>query len=692
MRSVLALGGAWLLTGTVFAQDTARARTLEPVVVTADRTPRSLQSSAAAVYRLSTAQLSQLPHATLAELLRQAPGISSVDLDGLGFDPALIVRGFYGGGEAEYVIVQVDGQPVGQLQSGVVAWDVLPPAASIEAIEVVRGGASSLYGDAAIAGVVNVITHGPANPPERALRWETAAGTYGQLRLGLGLSSASWPLTGALGIDRTSGFRHHAERTAGRALATVPLLQGARRQLVLSLRSHWRSFDEPGPLLASLAELDRRSSDPLFRFDHSNDKDVEAVLSGRRELTPRSVVTGALTGELRSGDAIRTLALAPGFGDTKERIARNERVGFAAQLTTHGAPLPRTDELSLGVEASRGALHSRYYQYVLGTRAQYASALGERGALDTKGESIRHTGALYAQFTGRPSGAVALTLGARLDVLRDSFTPREPAELSGARATHAAFSPKAGLNVQYRKGGNLYLTAGRSFKAPTLDQLYDQRNIPVPFPPYQIQTSNPDLKPQHGTNLEAGLYHSGRLSRASTLQARVTLSVYQMKLRDELDFDVQSFRYVNVGRSRHRGIEGGMELTWRWASLSASHALQSVIAESGDQAGKRLKAIPRQVLFVGAGVHPSRFEARLDLVHQGGSFLDDANTARQPGLTRLDGTVAWRWRGLCASVELRNFLDAHFNSGGFLDPSGSGEAYFYPAAGRVIAVDIRGGW
>ena len=48
--------------------------------------------------------------------------------------------------------------------------------------------------------------------------------------------------------------------------------------------------------------------------------------------------------------------------------------------------------------------------------------------------------------------------------------------------------------------GNVYATVSRSFKAPTLDQLYDLRNVPVPFPPFKIHTSNPDLRPQHGVN------------------------------------------------------------------------------------------------------------------------------------------------------------------------------------------------
>src|SRR5688572_33006375 len=91
----------------------------------------------------------------------------------------------------------------------------------------------------------------------------------------------------------------------------------------------------------------------------------------------------------------------------------------------------------------------------------------------------------------------------------------------------------------------------------------DQRSIPVPFPPYSVTTSNARLAPQYGTSIEGGLYHRASLGGVGGAAARLTatLSVYQMDMKDELDFDVQSLRYVNIGRSRHRGIEAGVTLS-----------------------------------------------------------------------------------------------------------------------------------
>jgi outer membrane receptor protein involved in Fe transport len=673
--------------------DTLRPRLLDPVVVTAARTGSPLGSSAAAVTRIGAARLARMPQATLADLLRSVPGFAIVDFDGLGFDPQLMVRGFYGGGEAEYVIVQVNGKPVNQVMQGRVAWDALPPPAAIEAVEVVRGGASSLYGDAAIGGVINIITRAADSAGTvLGIRWQAAGGGFGTLR-------AAADLDGKLSaaVDRADGFRRHAERLAGRVRATIPLRTSSSGRLALSLRADGRRFEEPGPLLESLVAADQRGSDPLFRFDETTDRSLEAGLDADWRAGARTAVEADLGFELRSQDAIRTLALAAGFGDTKAREAETGRALARAQLTRERLGLPGNGRMVAGLEASRATLDSRYYLMTGGTRADYASADGERGTLDTEAHSSRAAAAGYFEYAVQASGVLRLTLGGRLDVLHDSFEPRAPAE-SRHSSTHSALSPRVGASLRYaggpRSAGHAYLTLGRSFKAPTLDQKFDLRNIPIPFPPFQLHTSNPDLVPQRGGNIEVGLYHTALVS--NDVQVSGSFALFQMEMRDELDFDVEAFRYVNIGKSRHRGAEAGLELESGRASALLSYSLQAATSRSGANAGRRLKAIPRHTLSTGLSLRPLRSPGSLELsamvYHLRGMYLDDANTRSLPDYTRVDLRVAFRALGLGFHLDLRNLAGARYSSTGFLDPGGSGEAYLYPAAGRVFEASIRNAW
>src|SRR5687768_99884 len=174
MRRAVAISGLVLaVAAETHAQRPLPADTfsLDPVVVTAERARTPLASSVVAISRIGADALERFPRVTVADALRQIPGFALVNFDGLDGDPQIMVRGFYGAGEAEYMVVLVDGKPVNQLQSGVVSWDALPLQA-VRSIEVVRGGSSALYGDAAIGGVINIITAGAPD----ALRFEFVGG------------------------------------------------------------------------------------------------------------------------------------------------------------------------------------------------------------------------------------------------------------------------------------------------------------------------------------------------------------------------------------------------------------------------------------------------------------------------------------------------------------------------------------
>ena len=119
--------------------DTLITRTLDPVVVTAERTASTLSSSTAGVSVLSARELSALPNRNAGSLLGFLPGITFLDFDGLGYAPQSVTRGFYGGGEAEYVIVMLNGKPINNMENGLVNWEAITSSPTTT-IEVLRGG------------------------------------------------------------------------------------------------------------------------------------------------------------------------------------------------------------------------------------------------------------------------------------------------------------------------------------------------------------------------------------------------------------------------------------------------------------------------------------------------------------------------------------------------------------------------
>ena len=141
----------------IFSQSKISEFNLDQILVVGDRSNVTIKESTIPSGVLSKTELSSLPIRNLADALEYLPGITFGNLDASGKVPIPIIRGYYGGGEAEYVLLLIDGIPVNDFNNGIADWNIVP-VNHIEKIELIRGGGSSSYGDLAIGGVINVVT------------------------------------------------------------------------------------------------------------------------------------------------------------------------------------------------------------------------------------------------------------------------------------------------------------------------------------------------------------------------------------------------------------------------------------------------------------------------------------------------------------------------------------------------------
>ncbi len=698
---VLAMLGVALANGPTHAQqpDTLDAVPLRPVVVTVERSPWPITVSAASVSQLDQADIAVYPQVTLADVLRQLPGIALVDFSGDGNMPQPIVRGFYGGGEAEYVVVLLDGRPLNDVQAGLVRWDAIPMVA-IDRIEMVRGGASALYGDAAVGAVLNVITRDPL--AASAPIWSVAGGSNTTIDASLYAAEEVFgrPASVFAGLDRTEGFRAHSERSLARAGATYSLTATERAGAEVSALVQWRDYEEPGPLLDSDLGTDRSASDVFYRFDRTKENSQRVGIDARTLIGGAGRLDVSLGADRRNARGARTVALAPFFADTKFRDLTTLRAVGSAVVSVEDSGLPGRDRIVFGLDGAYGDIESEYFAVLSGSRQDYLASDGVVGDLDAAGSGTRSNGSAFAEYTLLPTDAVRVSLGLRADWLRDSFEPTAPSGGESVSASHTAISPKAGINVRWLNTGNqtghVYVNAGRSFKAPTLDQLFDQRTLPVPFDPFQLTTSNPLLEPQYGTQYEVGLYHSIAIV-PSTVGLDLAVSGYRMDMKDEIDFDLATLKYVNIARSRHEGVEASASLSGpRGLSAFVTAAFQEVTARNGENAGKQLKSVPRQVYGAGIAGRPVEpLQLGVSVNHTRGMYLDDANELEHPAYTRVDSRVeVFLPERIGASVflDVRNLFDAEYSTTGYPDTSGSAAIapiYYFPAAGRTLKLGLR---
>lgn len=151
--------------------------TVEPVVVTATRTERSLADMPVSVSVVTRQDIKDAPAIGTDDILRTVPGINMPFLNSLTQHPTGNLPGMRGLGDLR-TLVLVDGVPLNDPFFGTAQWNMVPKE-TIERVEVVRGGASSLWGSFAMGGVINIITR---NAEDRKVSQSLMGGSNGTFR------------------------------------------------------------------------------------------------------------------------------------------------------------------------------------------------------------------------------------------------------------------------------------------------------------------------------------------------------------------------------------------------------------------------------------------------------------------------------------------------------------------------------
>ena len=131
---------------------------LEEVVVTGTRTEKTLLFSPYSASVISAEEMKWFATASVAELMRDVPGLNVSDAGQAGMKRVRIR-----GEESYRVAILVDGQEITDHRGEGVPLTIDP--AVIERVEVIKGAGSVLYGPKALGGVINFITRKGGDKP-----------------------------------------------------------------------------------------------------------------------------------------------------------------------------------------------------------------------------------------------------------------------------------------------------------------------------------------------------------------------------------------------------------------------------------------------------------------------------------------------------------------------------------------------
>jgi iron complex outermembrane receptor protein len=652
---------------------------LEEVTVTATRIPTDLADLPFAAGRVSGEQVQRARQQLgLDEALAVQPGLFFQNRYNFAQDLRIAIRGF--GARANFGIrgIRIFADDIPQtLPDGQGSIDAID-LGSVQAIEVIRGPFSAVYGSAS-GGVIHIRSED--GPPSPFLSGRFDSGSYGfgewQVKAGGQAGRLNWLVNAS--STELDGYRDHSTYRNDLFNSKFRYDFDDTASLTVLLNAvDSPDADDPGGLTAREAADDPRQAAPRnlqFNAGESLDQQTLGIafrkaFSGGHELLLRNYYVqrdffNRLPFDINSNGQ-------GGSVDLDRKFA-----GFGAQYGWVTDWAGRSGRLVVGFDYDAQRDH----------RTRFANNEGVTGDLTTDQDEDVTTRALFVQDAIDLSENLALTVGGRFDEVEYRVVDHTGAAGSGQR-TFRKFSPMLGLNWALRESLRLYGNVSTSFDPPATTELAN---------PYGPTGFNPDIDSQTATNYELGLKGlvSGRL--------RYDLALFHIEVRDEivpfeLEGSGQSF-YRNAGQSVHDGLEAmlAMELlpglTGSFAYTWSDFTFKEFSSPDGALLdGNRIPGIPEHLVNVALDwAHPSGFYAGWDLLYAGTFYADDANSVAAGDYLVSNLRGGFRWQAESWTVEpfvgINNLFDERYMSNIRLNAAFG--RYYEPAPGSNVYGGVR---
>lgn len=646
----------------------------DEIVVTDTGTEGRLGETAAAVTVLGEDALATAPAVTLDEALRNVPGFTLFRRSGSRTSNPTThgasLRGI-GGSGAGRALVLADGVPLNDPFGGWVAWGLVPSAA-LERAEVLRGGASDLYGSSALAGVVQLFRRRPA---AGEVVVDLSAGEQGTAggSTWASLDGGGWAGAVAAQGLTSDGYVQVAREDRG----SVDVRAGSRHgsfEVTLERRPGADSGSAPGStsttgggkgraegstqrgerrphlwVRAGLFDEERDNGTPV----QENARQIRHGSAGADWTTSRGTATARLWGT--DQDFSQTFS-AVTDDRASERLVRRQSVP-AERLGGSGrwiASLGSDHTLVVGVEGGRSEGVSDEQIFIPGGPV-----------IDTSSGGAQEEAALYVEDLVTVGADLSVAASLRYD--RWENRPADPAA-DGPTRSESAVSPRVSLRWQPRPAWGLTAAGYRSFRAPTLNELY--RGFRVGD---VVTDPNPALEAERLTGAEAGVVWTP-VRGPSDLRVRANL--FWMRLDDPIanvtldaSGDLILRQRQNLGRTSSRGaeLEVDARLGRRW-HLSGAYLLADAEVErfpaDPTLEGLQVAQVPEHQASLQLRRRGERLDAALHARWTDEQFDDDRNLFPLEELFLVDARAGWR---VIPSLELylaaENLLDEEVTVG-----------------------------
>ncbi|MGD0839738.1 MAG: TonB-dependent receptor [Candidatus Acidiferrales bacterium] len=576
------------------------------------------------------------------DALSNVPGLALAQAGERGAESSAFIRG----GDSNYNLVMINGIPLNDFGGG---FNLSPlPVDGVESVEVTRGPQSALYGEDAVAGVIDVISDSGEGAPHFTFLSE--GGSNETLRLATGGAGSEGGFNWAYDLARFSdrgpviddNYRNQT------SLITLGYSRSPRRRFEIHFFGDSGADASPGPygsdpdgLFPGIAASASSLRQDLFGYQANY---TEQFSNWFRQVTTVSTSTDNYTYFSQYGDE-NTYNLHV-VAKTQSEITFSPKDVFIA-----------------GFEFDHERFQDTYVD-------------------DADGNPFdlpRDTYAFFAEDRWNPGSRWFFTAGLRVDNIRTGTLPLDP-EIPAASITQV--DPRVSVAYIARQSSNSFAGATR---------IHGSFGTGIRPPNgFELDGTNPNLKPEKSTSFDAGV-------EQNVLDGKAVLDVtyFYNRFTDQIVFvggtTLSTFTYANIANSRADGIESSVRLrptrsieltmnyTWLNSSIlaldNASEPLVPfVVGEPLTRRPRNLGGFDfswrhrRLMLNANAVVHG----ADLDVEPNYGTYaceLDMQCLFENRGFVDLNGGFAYQMpRGVEIYGRLNNLLDRKYE-----------EAFGYPA-------------
>ncbi|NJR31640.1 MAG: TonB-dependent receptor [Chamaesiphon sp. CSU_1_12] len=579
------------------------------------------------------------------------------------------------GSNSGQVLILLDGRPINNLGSG--GFDINGFSTStVERIEVLPGGGSTLYGSDAIGGIINIVTSRPTSD-KLSLRTQAEVGNLGYTKLGVNVSKKDGNIGWLIGYDRIqsnsifaysipaanfSGIRQNNDAIQQNLQVRADVDVSDRTKL--NFTGLLLSVDQgvpggvpiPNPIngqgfFNTLTDANRRYNDQVLfdlgveqKLGNSDDSTLIArvnydLLSTRSD--SRTAFAEALS--VQNGQVVK--AITPQI--QRQTDGKQKSFGVQAQ---HNWQLTPTQTITYGFDYRNTNNRSTVNNIASGTQTvTYDGTIAQ--------------GALFAQYNVTLNPQLIATAG-----LRQDFS-----SLTNGSVT----SPALGVKWDVNSATTLRANYIRNFRTPTLSNLFSTN-------PGFI--GNPNLLPEIGNSFDVGI--DQKLGNFGLLR----LTAFQNDISNVVAFqriappvNGISGTWTNIGQVKTQGIE---------ASLNAKIApniygfVNYTLNSPRIERDVNPALVGRELRFAGGdkfgiGIsyeNPSGWYGSLALNSLSGYPTNNENTEFLPGFTSVDANFLAPLnsdRSLTLNASVQNIFDHRYE----LFPG-------FPDAGRTFRTGI----